>query len=241
MFTGIISDVGEVIEITPQESATGSDSPAPMTPASIALGASIAISGACLTVVDASRGMRARAIAFDVGAETLAVTTLGAGGRATRSTSSARCGWATNSAAIWSAAMSTASRKSCRAATSTAWRISAFAPRRACQIHRAQRLGRARRNLAHRERRRGRGFRGPADPAHARRDRLGRAENGRSGQHRGRPDGPLRRASHARGAAALSMSSASLRVERTRSIRPHSRALSAFMKWSRSNVRSTSS
>ena len=47
------------------------------TPLRSSLGASIAIAGVCLTVVEASRAI-GLALAFDVGAETLAVTTLGA-------------------------------------------------------------------------------------------------------------------------------------------------------------------
>jgi riboflavin synthase len=84
MFTGIISDVGQIIDIQPSgelnririESAYGSEA--------IAIGASIANSGACLTVVAVEPGGRGSTIAFDVGAETLAVTTLRnwrAGGR----------------------------------------------------------------------------------------------------------------------------------------------------------------
>jgi riboflavin synthase len=84
MFTGIISDVGQIIDIQPSgelnririETAYGSEA--------IAIGASIANSGACLTVVAVEPGGRGSTIAFDVGAETLAVTTLRrwrAGGR----------------------------------------------------------------------------------------------------------------------------------------------------------------
>jgi len=77
MFTGIISDVGEVLEIDPLGERSRLVLASAYDPASIALGASIAISGVCLTAVDAqARGSGAR-IAFDVGAETLAVTTLG--------------------------------------------------------------------------------------------------------------------------------------------------------------------
>jgi riboflavin synthase len=46
-------------------------------PGSIALGASIAISGVCLTVVEAAPRNSGARLTFDVGAETLAVTTLG--------------------------------------------------------------------------------------------------------------------------------------------------------------------
>ena len=77
MFTGIISDVGEVIEMTSngerKRLAIASAYPA----ASIDLGASIANAGACLTVVGVEPHGRGSSIAYDVGAETLAVTTLG--------------------------------------------------------------------------------------------------------------------------------------------------------------------
>jgi len=77
MFTGIVSDVGQILDITPSGDlrrlriASGYD------PATIPLGASIANSGPCLTVVQVERREGGSAIAFDVGAETLAVTTLG--------------------------------------------------------------------------------------------------------------------------------------------------------------------
>ena len=73
MFTGIISDRGEVRAIE-----GGSDKRLVIATAypveSVAIGDSIACSGACLTVVD----RRADWLAFDVSAETLARTTLGA-------------------------------------------------------------------------------------------------------------------------------------------------------------------
>lgn len=75
MFTGIITDLGAVREVARQGSGadarfvfdTGYDT------AAIAAGASIACSGACLTVVDKGAGW----FAADVSAETLARTTLG--------------------------------------------------------------------------------------------------------------------------------------------------------------------
>jgi riboflavin synthase len=72
MFTGIVTDLGRVRRITRAgdtrlEIATGYDTGA------IAIGASIACSGACLTVVDKGAGW----FAADVSSETLACTTLG--------------------------------------------------------------------------------------------------------------------------------------------------------------------
>lgn len=72
MFTGIITDIGRVRSIKPRgdtrfEIETAYDT------ASIEIGASIACSGACLTVVDKGDGW----FAVDVSAETLAKTNLG--------------------------------------------------------------------------------------------------------------------------------------------------------------------
>ena len=72
MFTGIVTDLGRVRAIsktgdTRFDFATGYDT------AEIAIGASIACSGPCLTVVDKGRGW----FAVEASAETLARTTLG--------------------------------------------------------------------------------------------------------------------------------------------------------------------
>ena len=72
MFTGIITDVGRIAEIAEQDVGcrltikTKYDTPG------IAEGASIAVSGACLTLVDKGKGW----FAADVSGETLACTTL---------------------------------------------------------------------------------------------------------------------------------------------------------------------
>jgi riboflavin synthase len=77
MFTGIVTDVGEVLAVVPRDAgvrlriATGFD------PDEIALGASIACGGPCMTVVE--RGRQGNHAFFDVEAspETLARTTVG--------------------------------------------------------------------------------------------------------------------------------------------------------------------
>jgi riboflavin synthase len=76
MFTGIVSDVGQILEIrsTGERSRLWVESA--YDAATIALGASIANSGVCLTAVAIEPRARGSTIAFDVGAETLAVTTL---------------------------------------------------------------------------------------------------------------------------------------------------------------------
>jgi riboflavin synthase len=77
MFTGIISDVGEVIELTPRGERSRLVLASAYDPESITLGASISISGVCLTVIEATRRNSGARLAFDVGAETLAVTMVG--------------------------------------------------------------------------------------------------------------------------------------------------------------------
>ncbi len=77
MFTGIISDVGEVVEMSRKGDLARLVVDCHYDAGGIALGASVANAGACLTVVaHAARNDGAR-LAFDVGAETLAITTLG--------------------------------------------------------------------------------------------------------------------------------------------------------------------
>lgn len=78
MFTGIISELGDVIEVDEQADglrrlrvACGYD------PDTIAIGASIACSGPCLTVVARGREGHRAWFAVDVAAETLRVTTAG--------------------------------------------------------------------------------------------------------------------------------------------------------------------
>ncbi len=85
MFTGIISDIGEVIELTKQapglrrlDIACGYD------PDTIDVGASIACSGPCLTVVARGRAGNRAWFSVDAAAETLRVTTAGAWQRGTK-------------------------------------------------------------------------------------------------------------------------------------------------------------
>jgi riboflavin synthase len=77
MFTGIVTDVGEVVAMSPLDSGTRLRIATAYDMDGVALGASIACSGACLTVV-AKGGAGGRGW-FDVDAsvETLAKTTLG--------------------------------------------------------------------------------------------------------------------------------------------------------------------
>jgi riboflavin synthase len=77
MFTGLVTDVGEVLDVAGDDRmrririASGYD------PATIALGASIACGGPCLTAVAVEAGERGAVFAVDAAAETLARTTVG--------------------------------------------------------------------------------------------------------------------------------------------------------------------
>jgi riboflavin synthase len=76
MFTGIITDVGQVVEMSRQGDIARLVVDCQYDPAGIALGASVANAGVCLTVVARSERNGGARLSFDVGAETLAVTTL---------------------------------------------------------------------------------------------------------------------------------------------------------------------
>jgi riboflavin synthase len=78
MFTGIVTDIGEVVAVEPRAEglarlkiACGYD------PDTIDIGASIACSGVCLTVVARGRDGNSGWFAVDAAAETLRVTTVG--------------------------------------------------------------------------------------------------------------------------------------------------------------------
>lgn len=77
MFTGIVTDVGEVVAVSPLASgirariATGYD------PETIAIGASVACAGPCLTVVARGREAGRACFEVEVSTETLDRTTLG--------------------------------------------------------------------------------------------------------------------------------------------------------------------
>src|SRR5215813_8280668 len=85
MFTGIVTDVGEVVAVEAR-----ADGLRRLTIAcryerdTIAIGASISCAGACLTVVATDVDSGRTTFAIDVAAETLAVTTAGRWARGTR-------------------------------------------------------------------------------------------------------------------------------------------------------------
>jgi riboflavin synthase len=78
LFTGIITDIGEVLAVTPRaEGLRRLTIGCSYDRASIDLGASIACAGICLTVVEAGDRNGRAWFAVDAAAETLAVTTAG--------------------------------------------------------------------------------------------------------------------------------------------------------------------
>ena len=84
MFTGIVTDVGEVVSIAPRGELRRLRIACSYESDSIALGASIACSGVCLTVVAVAREDERTIFEVDAAAETLAVTTVGAWVEGTR-------------------------------------------------------------------------------------------------------------------------------------------------------------
>jgi riboflavin synthase len=85
MFTGITTDVGEVIAVEPRAEGLRRLKVACAYPReSIAIGASIAHSGVCLTVVETAAAGNRTAISIDAAAETLRMTTAGSWKQGTR-------------------------------------------------------------------------------------------------------------------------------------------------------------
>ena len=78
MFTGIVSDVGQVVEFARKGHLARLVVDTRYDAASFLLGASVANSGICLTLVACEPSARGAKLSFDIGAETLRLTTLGA-------------------------------------------------------------------------------------------------------------------------------------------------------------------
>ena len=78
MFTGLITDVGEVLSVKPQGEMRRIRIACAYPAEGIAMGASIACSGPCLTAVAAGQAEGRSWFDVDVGAETLALTHAGA-------------------------------------------------------------------------------------------------------------------------------------------------------------------
>jgi riboflavin synthase len=85
MFTGIVTDIGEVVAVEPRaEGLSRLRIACRYDPDTIDIGASIACSGVCLTVVARGREGNRGWFAVDTAAETLRVTTIGEWRRGTR-------------------------------------------------------------------------------------------------------------------------------------------------------------
>jgi riboflavin synthase len=85
MFTGIVTDLGEVREVEARaEGLTRLAIACGYDPGGIAIGASIACNGVCLTVVARDRDANRARFAVDAAAETLRLTTVGRWRRGTR-------------------------------------------------------------------------------------------------------------------------------------------------------------
>ena len=84
MFTGIINDLGEVLQLTETEGLRRLTIRCSYDPETIDIGASIACSGICLTVVARGRTRVRSYFTVDAAAETLRVTTAGAWRRGTK-------------------------------------------------------------------------------------------------------------------------------------------------------------
>ena len=79
MFTGIVTDIGDVVSTEPDNSVVRIVVASGYDPEGIALGASIACSGVCLTVTGVEVGANGRTLTgFDLAPETLKVTTAAA-------------------------------------------------------------------------------------------------------------------------------------------------------------------
>lgn len=77
MFTGIVTDMGDILAVEPKGEVKTLSIACDYDPAGIALGASIACSGVCLTVTSvAAGGPRKAVFAVDAAPETLAITTV---------------------------------------------------------------------------------------------------------------------------------------------------------------------
>jgi len=77
MFTGIVTDVGDIVAAEPRGEVRTLTIATDFDAASIALGASIACSGVCMTVTSAeAAGPRKTLFTVDAGPETLAITTV---------------------------------------------------------------------------------------------------------------------------------------------------------------------
>jgi riboflavin synthase len=77
MFTGIVTDVGTVLNVREGNDVRRISIASGYDPASVAIGASINCAGVCLTVVEVAAGKRGAVFDVEAAPETLAVTNVG--------------------------------------------------------------------------------------------------------------------------------------------------------------------
>ena len=205
MFTGIVTDIGEVIDVTAagRTACAGFVIACGYDRASIAIGASIACAGVCLTVVETGRRTAAPGSRSMPRPRRSRITTCGSWRQGTRINLERSLKIGDELGGHIVSRPCRRHRRDRRARGSDrSWRASCSrAPRAAGALHRHEGLGRARRRVADRERGRGRRLFGADHSAHAAGDDARRLASRRRRQSRSRPDGALCRAAvgHDRG------------------------------------------
>ena len=199
MFTGLVSAVGTVVSVAGEGDLRRIAIRASYDPATIALGASIACAGPCLTAVSVEPDEGGCVFAVDAAAETLARTTVGTWSAGTRINleRSLRIGDELGGHLVTGHVDGLAEIVVRERFTADAWgaseRFTLRAPATLAKFIAEEGFGLPGRHLAHRERRHGRPVHGPAHPAHPPGHHLGRAPRRRSAEPGGRSDRPLRR------------------------------------------------
>ena len=199
MFTGIVTDMGEVRSVKPRADNLHRITISCAYPrAELIEGASIACSGVCMTVVETGEEDGRTWFGVDAAAETLAVTTVGRWRHGTRINleRSLKLGDELGGHLVAGHVDGLANVIAREDMTDMA--RFACARRATGALHRGQGLGRARRRLAHGQRGRGRHLLGADHPAHARVTTFGALRAGRRRQSRNRHHGPLCRAADGR-------------------------------------------
>ena len=174
MFTGIVTDIGEVVAVTEHANLRRLAVACRYPAEGIALGASICHSGICMTVVEIGERDGRTVYAIDAAAETLKLTTAG--------------GWRVGSRVNLERSLKIGDELGGHIVTGhvdglaevvvaprcrRAGHLRAARAARAGALHRRQGLGGAGRHLAHRQHGRGRRFLRPHHPAHPGGDHLG--------------------------------------------------------------------
>jgi hypothetical protein len=193
MFTGIVTDLGEIVALRPEGSLRARISTA-YDVDRLDIGASVSCDGVCLTVVAKGRDPRPW---FEVqaSAETLDKTNLAAWapGRRINLERALKVGDELGGHIVSGHVDGTATVVSVRPEGDST-RVRLRAPEALAKFIAPQGLGRARRHLAHRQRGRGSRVRREPHPAHQAGDDLGDLARRPARQPRGRHHGALRRA-----------------------------------------------